>query len=85
LWALVAAYAGARILQSFPDRVPMLAIVAAHVIPPAAFALFHGRIHYGLRGIRRWQSFSMPSPRTGLAVVTGAGAWLRLAYDTRRA
>jgi putative membrane protein len=51
LWALVAVYAGARVLQSFPDRVPMLAIVAAHVLPAALFAFVHGRLRYGTRGI----------------------------------
>jgi putative membrane protein len=44
-------YAAARALQSFPDRVPMLAIVAAHVLPAVAFAFLHGRARYGMRGI----------------------------------
>jgi len=51
LWALIASYAAARVLQVFPDKVPMLAIVASHVLPPILFALFHGAIVYTTRGI----------------------------------
>jgi uncharacterized membrane protein len=51
LWLLLAVYALARPLQSFPDRVPMLAIVFLHVVPPALFAMIHGSRAYGVRGI----------------------------------
>ncbi len=51
LWALVAIYAIARVLQIYPDKVPMPAIVLLHVLPPAIFALLHGRAIFGLRGI----------------------------------
>lgn len=51
LWGLVALYAGARVLQIFPGKVPMLAVIALHVFPPAIFALIHGSIVYGSRGI----------------------------------
>jgi uncharacterized membrane protein len=51
LWALLALYAAARILQVFPGRVPMLAVVALHVLPPAIFALIHGAMFYRARGI----------------------------------
>jgi uncharacterized membrane protein len=51
LWALIAIYAVARVLQIFPDKVPMLAIVALHVLPPILFALFHGAMLYTTRGI----------------------------------
>jgi uncharacterized membrane protein len=51
LWALIAMYAAARVLQIFPDKVPMLAIVALHVLPPILFALFHGAMLYTTRGI----------------------------------
>jgi uncharacterized membrane protein len=50
-WILFALYALARILQIFPGRVPMLAVVALHVVPPAAFALIHGARSYGRLGI----------------------------------
>jgi uncharacterized membrane protein len=51
LWALIAVYASARFLQVFPGKVPMLAIVALHVLPPLVFAFLHGAMRYGLRGI----------------------------------
>lgn len=51
LWALILLYAAARPLQSLPDRVPMLLIVALHVIPAALFAVIHGAKAYGGRGI----------------------------------
>jgi len=50
MWSLLAIYAGARVLQVVPG-VPMLLVVALHVIPPAAFALIHGAMAYGRRGI----------------------------------
>ncbi len=51
LCALIALYAAARVLQVFPGNVPMLAIVALHVLPPLVFALIHGAVVYGYRGI----------------------------------
>ncbi len=51
LWSLIVVYASARFLQAFPGRVPMLAIVALHVLPPLLFAFLHGAMLYGLRGI----------------------------------
>jgi len=51
LLTLMAIYAAARPLQSFPDRVPMLAIVFLHVVPAALFALLHGALAYRVRGI----------------------------------
>ena len=51
LWTLVVSYSAARILQAFAGRVPVLVIVALHVLPPALFALVHGSIRYRLRGI----------------------------------
>jgi hypothetical protein len=50
-WALIAAYSAARVLQVYADRVPMLAIVALHVFPPAIFAVIHGAKFYRWRGI----------------------------------
>jgi len=51
LWLLVLLYAGARVLQAFPDRIPIFAIFTLHVVPPFLFALVHGARRYGLRGI----------------------------------
>jgi uncharacterized membrane protein len=51
LWALIGTYAAARVLQVFPDKVPMLAIIAWHVLPPILFALLHGAMLYTTRGV----------------------------------
>lgn len=51
LWTLIAIYAGARVLPVFPGFLPMLAVVAFHVLPPGAFALLHGAAVYRARGI----------------------------------
>lgn len=51
LWALIALYAGARVLQVFPGKVPMRTVVALHVLPPLVFALIHGAMAYRVRGI----------------------------------
>jgi uncharacterized membrane protein len=51
LSALILLYAAARVLQVFPGRIPMLAVVALHVLPVAVFALVHGAMAYRLRGI----------------------------------
>jgi putative membrane protein len=54
LWALLAAYALARIAQSYPADIPTVLTVALHVMLPLAFALVHGSAVYGLRGILRF-------------------------------
>jgi len=51
LWVLIAIYAVSRVLQIFPGAVPMLAVVALHVLPPAIFGLLHGALVYRWRGI----------------------------------
>ena len=51
LCLLLLLYAAARVLQAHPDKVPMLAIVALHVLTPLFFALLHGALRYGVRGI----------------------------------
>ena len=51
LVALTVLYLCARFLQVFPGSVPMLAVVALHVLPAALFALIHGAMFYRLRGI----------------------------------
>jgi uncharacterized membrane protein len=50
-YALISIYAVSRVLQAFPQRAPMLAIVTLHVVPPLLFALLHGRLLWGWRGI----------------------------------
>jgi uncharacterized membrane protein len=49
LWLLLVIYAVSRVLQVFPGRIPMLAVVVLHVVPPAVFALIHGSMFYRLR------------------------------------
>jgi len=51
LWALLMLYAGARVLQIFPGKVPLVVVVALHVLPPIVFALIHGTMFYRARGI----------------------------------
>jgi uncharacterized membrane protein len=51
LWTLIVIYAAARVLQVFPGKIPLLAIVALHVLPPMAFAVIHGAVLYRLRGM----------------------------------
>ena len=50
-WSLLALYVVARVLQVYPGRVSMLAVVALHVFPPAVFAVIHGAKLYRWRGI----------------------------------
>jgi putative membrane protein len=51
LWAALSFYAAGRICQLYADRLPTLAIVLLHVVPPALFALVHGGVLYGRKGI----------------------------------
>jgi uncharacterized membrane protein len=51
LWAMLVLYGVARLLQVFPGRVPMLSIVALHILPPIVFAFIHGAMLYRTRGI----------------------------------
>jgi uncharacterized membrane protein len=51
LWALLMLYAFARVLQVFPGEVPLVAVMALHVLPPIVFALVHGAMFYRTRGI----------------------------------
>ena len=39
LWTLIVMYAAARVFQVFPGKIPLLAIVALHVLPAMAFAV----------------------------------------------
>jgi uncharacterized membrane protein len=51
LWVFLVLYALARILQMFSGKVPIVAVVALHVLPPFVFALIHGTMFYRARGI----------------------------------
>src|ERR1700761_109548 len=51
LLVLLLIYAVARVLQIFPERVPVWLVVLLHVVPPALFAFLHGQRVYGLKGI----------------------------------
>jgi uncharacterized membrane protein len=51
LFTLIVVYGAARVLEVFPSGVPMLVIVALHVLPPLVFAWIHGAMRYGWRGI----------------------------------
>jgi uncharacterized membrane protein len=50
-WVLITFYAAGRILQVYPGRLPMLAVIAMHVVPPIFFTLIHGARFYRWRGI----------------------------------
>lgn len=51
LWTLALLYAAARVSQAYPNKLPMVVLVALHVIPPLLFALIHEALRYGVRGI----------------------------------
>ncbi|HYL97972.1 MAG TPA: carotenoid biosynthesis protein [Blastocatellia bacterium] len=51
LWLLLALYTGARLVQLFPDNVPVGVIAAMHIIPVTVFVLAHGARLYRWRGI----------------------------------
>jgi uncharacterized membrane protein len=51
MWFLLALYAVARVLQILPGKLPMVAVVALHVLPLLVFALIHGAMSYRLHGI----------------------------------
>lgn len=58
-WSLITLYAIARILQVCSGRVPMLAIVALHVLPPFVFAMVHGAKFYEWRGILTFATINL--------------------------
>jgi putative membrane protein len=51
MWLLMLLYGGARVLQILPGKLPLVAVVALHVLPLLVFALIHGAMSYRLRGI----------------------------------
>jgi hypothetical protein len=44
--SLAALYSAARVFQILPGKLPMVAVVALHVLPLLIFALIHGAILY---------------------------------------
>lgn len=51
LWILILAFFAARMLEVFPCRVPIVAIIALNVLSSTIFALLHGALRYSVRGI----------------------------------
>ena len=51
IWLLLSVYAVARVFQILPSKLPMVAMVALHVLPVLVFALIHGAMSYRLHGI----------------------------------
>ena len=50
-WILLTVYAAARVFQILPGKLPLVAVVALHVLPLLVFALIHGAIRYRTTGI----------------------------------
>src|SRR5205085_11049053 len=48
---LVALFEVARVLQILPGTLPIAGVIALHVLPLLVFALIHGAMFYGRRGI----------------------------------
>ena len=73
LIALTLIYAAARFLQILSGAVPMVVVVALHVIPPALFALIHGALCYGLRRILVFFAIclTLASAMESMGVLTG--------------
>ncbi len=59
LWAVLLMYAVGRVCQQYPDRIPIQLIVLMQVAAPAIFALIHGSILYGLRGMSAFTVFCL--------------------------
>jgi len=59
LWGMLLLYAIARICQLYADRLPTLLIVILHVVPPALFALAHGSVLYGAKGMSVFAIFCL--------------------------
>jgi uncharacterized membrane protein len=73
LWALLTLYGVTRIFEILPTGVPQLAIVALHVLAPAAFAAIHGATVYRVRGIIAFFAISLVISNIfeNLSVITG--------------
>ena len=51
MWLLMSIYGAARVLQILPGKLPLVAVVSLHVLPLLLFAVIHGAMAYGSRGI----------------------------------
>jgi uncharacterized membrane protein len=59
LWTTLIVYAVDRVGQQYPDRIPVQLIVLLQVAPPAIFALVHGSMLYGVRGMSAFTAFCL--------------------------
>ena len=59
VWIVLPVYLLARITQLWAERLPPLFIVVLHVVPPALFAVVHGSIVYGRKGILVFTAFCL--------------------------
>jgi putative membrane protein len=59
LWTMLSLYATGRVMQMYPERFPILAIVLLQVAPPAIFAWVHGSILYRFRGMAAFTVFCL--------------------------
>jgi putative membrane protein len=59
LWAALLLYAQSRFCQLYPERISIQLIVCMQVVPPAIFALVHGSILHGVRGISAFTTFCL--------------------------
>jgi uncharacterized membrane protein len=66
-------YAVARVLQILPGKLPIAGVIALHVLPLLVFALIHGAMFYGRRGILIFFviSFIVGNVFENLGVATG--------------
>jgi uncharacterized membrane protein len=59
LWTTLLLYAQSRICQQYPDKISIQWIVFMQVVPLAVFALIHGSILYGARGMAAFTAFCL--------------------------
>ena len=70
---LVALYEVARLFHLLPGKLPIAGVIALHVLPLLVFALIHGAMFYGVRGILIFFaiSFIVGNVFENLGVATG--------------
>ena len=51
MWLLLGVYTLARVFRILPGKLPLVAVVALHVLPLLVFALIHGAMCYRFKGI----------------------------------
>jgi uncharacterized membrane protein len=59
LWTALLLYAQSRICQEYPDKISVQLIVFLQVVPLAIFALVHGSVLYGVRGMSAFAAFCL--------------------------